>query len=256
LSSFDGAITRAGRVYFRGALAGAGITQQNDEGYWVETASGMQMFMREGQPEPGLPGVALTSIQGWLNDAGQFVFVAELWGPGIDYFNNDTLWVRDQKGAMTLLLREGDTTDIGGVSKVIAQVSPQPLNERGEIAVGVRFDDRTYAILDFTLPSAIAGDADNNNIVDYRDFEVLHAHFGKAGVDRTNGDFNYDGVVNFQDFQILERHIGSGLDGVPAAMTPQQQAEWAAFAATVPEPGAFSGMAALVLMQLRRRMAR
>ncbi|MEM7808764.1 MAG: hypothetical protein AAF561_11700, partial [Planctomycetota bacterium] len=57
----------------------------------------------------------------------------------------------------------------------------------------------------------LAGDANDDGVVDLADFGVLRANFGSPGLFST-GDFNYDGVIDLADFGILRANFGAALD--------------------------------------------
>lgn len=57
--------------------------------------------------------------------------------------------------------------------------------------------------------SSLAGDTDNNGLVDVADFTTFFANFGRtAGVNIANGDFNLDGTVDVADFTIFFGQFG------------------------------------------------
>ena len=60
------------------------------------------------------------------------------------------------------------------------------------------------------------GDANLDGNVDYRDFNILRANFGRTFVTWSQGDFTGDRRVNFEDFQILE----TAFDSTPPAPSP------------------------------------
>ncbi len=60
------------------------------------------------------------------------------------------------------------------------------------------------------------GDADNNNIVNVSDFNILKQDFGSGGPKRS--DFNNDNVVNVSDFNIMKTNFGQS--GCLAALAP------------------------------------
>src|SRR5699024_2726474 len=51
------------------------------------------------------------------------------------------------------------------------------------------------------------GDANNNNIVNTPDFNLLRSQFGASGPGR-GADFNNDGAVNTTDFNLLRGNFG------------------------------------------------
>ena len=57
------------------------------------------------------------------------------------------------------------------------------------------------------------GDANNDNIVNIQDFNILKNSFGKAQGDPgydDRADFNGDHIVNIQDFNLLKGNFGTG----------------------------------------------
>ena len=67
----------------------------------------------------------------------------------------------------------------------------------------------------------LAGDANNNDIVNVIDFHILKMTFGKSsgdtGFDR-RADFNDNGAVNILDFNLIKGNFGQ--EGAPPA-TPR-----------------------------------
>jgi hypothetical protein len=59
---------------------------------------------------------------------------------------------------------------------------------------------------DAELGTMSGGDADNNNIINALDFNIVKLDFGIS--DRWRADFNNDGVVNSSDFNILKVNFG------------------------------------------------
>lgn len=57
-------------------------------------------------------------------------------------------------------------------------------------------------------PAPISGDADGNGEVDFADFLILSANFGKTDAVFADGDFNANGEVDFEDFLILAESFG------------------------------------------------
>ncbi len=69
-----------------------------------------------------------------------------------------------------------------------------------------------------SLSSPLAGDADGNGIVDFRDYIILEADFGKSGMNFAHVDFNSDSVVDFKDYIILEGNFGKTSVPEPTTM--------------------------------------
>lgn len=54
----------------------------------------------------------------------------------------------------------------------------------------------------------LAGDVDGNNVVEFADFLVLSANFGRGEATRSQGDLDGSGKVDFADFLILSANFG------------------------------------------------
>lgn len=62
-----------------------------------------------------------------------------------------------------------------------------------------------------TMGTLLAGDADNNNLVNINDFSILAAAFGKSSGQvgyNASADFNADAIVNIIDFGLLASNFG------------------------------------------------
>jgi hypothetical protein len=201
-----------------------------------------------------------------FNEAGQALLTATLAGPGIDSTNNASLWAVDPLGQFSLVARTGSAVNVGGGTGVVTNVfvsttqydvpgfvdipAPPSLSDTGQAAYAVTFTDGSSANLLATLPSVIAGDVNNDLVVDLNDFDVLYRHLNQAG-DRTAGDLNYDGVVTFTDYQVFQRNFGRSIDGGGVMPVPED------VAALVPEPGRLgllaAGVGVIVGSRRRRR---
>jgi hypothetical protein len=92
------------------------------------------------------------------------------------------------------------------------------------------------------------GDANLDRVVNLDDFNRLAANFGQSNRLWTHGDSTYDGLVNLDDFNRMAANFG--LSAAGPEPTPQ---DWAALAASVPEPAAASTVAAACALLVRRR---
>ncbi len=66
----------------------------------------------------------------------------------------------------------------------------------------------------YYLP-ALPGDANADGTVNFRDYIVLEANFGKTGTSFSQGDFNADQKVDFKDYVILESHFNASIYSAP-----------------------------------------
>ncbi len=69
-----------------------------------------------------------------------------------------------------------------------------------------------------TLPAFVAGDANGDGIVSFKDYIVLESHFGRSNAIFSQGDFNRDGVITFKDYIVLEANFGKS-SSVPEPAT-------------------------------------
>ena len=139
-------IDAQGRTAFLAFVTGPGVTTANDSGIWRGVPGSVQPIMREGDPAPGLSDGALfgdgTDVSDGdvndiaVNDRGEMIFFNRLTGPNVTTANDGSIWHVDATGALSLIVREGDSF----------QVAPG--------------DTRTVRVLSFTGGS---GDEDGNS---------------------------------------------------------------------------------------------
>jgi len=87
----------------------------------------------------------------------------------------------------------------------------------------------------------VAGDADENGVVNAADYIILKTHMGQpTGAGASDGDFNDDGRVNYADLVILQDNYGKTSADAP----------------TIPEPATFFVMMAAGLPALLKRRQR
>jgi hypothetical protein len=96
---------------------------------------------------------------------------------------------------------------------------------------GLMFN-KVYDATSLTLDvDALDGDANLDARVNLQDFNILAANFGASGVNWLMADFTGDGLVNLADFNRLAANFGLSAGGPDVTAH-----DWAALAATVPEP--------------------
>jgi hypothetical protein len=98
-------------VAFENRLVDAnGSLLPNPSTLWVFDAQGKGLVAREGDPLPGTPGVTLGQFTGRmvLDDTGQVLFVATLYGTGVDSTNNECLMSWSRARGLERLVRLGD----------------------------------------------------------------------------------------------------------------------------------------------------
>jgi hypothetical protein len=268
-SSFfkDPLINAAGTVSFADQLDGPGVTSDNGFGLWTGlNPDNLTLVARAGDHAPGTPDGTVfnwsSSFDHVLNNLGQVAFLGTLKGAGVDFSNDNGIWVYDPHTGTKLVAREGQTLHFAaGVDLVVRSLGLRTgassgdgratsLNDNGQIAFTAGFTTGIdYAELVADIGGIRPGDANLDGIVDTKDFNTLMANMNKPGV-FANGDFNGDGLVNFADFQLLEANLGKtspSLSPIPA------NAIYLADPTSVPEPTSLALLATATLATLSRR---
>jgi len=246
-------ITTGGQIFVSVQLTGT----SNVSGLWTGTsAADLKLLIRAGDHMPGGAG-SYGGVSRFINSAGQVLF---------PFNNHYGLAGYDPSLGIVPLVKIGDVVEIApNVKRTIAGIGvdydttygltasyndglPSPLNDRGQVVFTASFTDNTQAILTTRIP--VAGDTNQDGIVDRIDLGTLQSHFGKPGT-RADGDFNGDGLVGFKDFQMLEANYGRTPPGLPAAAVNAE--DLIAAEQSVPEPSAMSWIAIVGSSFLCRR---
>jgi hypothetical protein len=121
----------------------------------------MFMAMKNGDPAPGIPGATFVSTdlpvvggpREGVEDDEYLAFIGTVTGGGTDASNNQGVWAQSDTGALTLLLRTGDTLTTSEGVKTIAKVDfpgsgstarrwEQPvIDANGRVLIFVTFTD-------------------------------------------------------------------------------------------------------------------
>ncbi len=59
------------------------------------------------------------------------------------------------------------------------------------------------------------GDANLDDVTNFKDYIILEGNFGKSGMGWSGGDFNSDGITNFQDYIMLESYFNKRVNSAP-----------------------------------------
>jgi hypothetical protein len=108
--NITGAINDVGQTAFTAGLSSEDSPLGQDS-VWLADLDGLTLLARRGEHPPGTPsGVTYDAFFGWpaLNVAGQTLFGAILMGNGVDASNDRALFLSDEMGIETLVLRLGD----------------------------------------------------------------------------------------------------------------------------------------------------
>jgi hypothetical protein len=116
-------INASGLLLFQATLAGAGITPESNTTVYLAGPGLSQLIFREGDPAPGLPGVAFAGFgTSALNSAGEVAVIAHLRGTGVGMTNNRALYVRDRAGSLVLIVQTGSTFDPGTGPRTVEEI--------------------------------------------------------------------------------------------------------------------------------------
>jgi hypothetical protein len=128
-------LNAAGVSTFSGGLTGPGVTSNNDGAIWIGKADSLSVFVREGDPAPGVgAGVTFSGVGGpVLNDHGRVLFSASVSGPGITDDNDGGIW-SDRSGALELVARHGSAAPGTGTGVNFLGFSTVAFNEREQTA--------------------------------------------------------------------------------------------------------------------------
>ena len=157
-----------GETAFSAALSGVG--DSSDDGIWIDQPDqGLRLVAQTRELAPGAEGATfrfLTSPA--LNGSGQVAFLAALMGTGVNGNNGSGVWIESSPGNLQLIVRAGDLLEVEpGVFKTLAggffvpasgedDGLPSLFNDRGELALELRFTDGTSGMFLFVPePSSI-----------------------------------------------------------------------------------------------------
>jgi hypothetical protein len=133
---YDPKLDAAGHVAFHGNVAGPGITDANNEGFWSDVGSSLALVARTGDHAPGMPdGVNFGTFgdnEPLFSSSGKIAFRAELIGSGTDRTNGAGIW-SNESGSLRPVVRLGDPAP-GSNGKVFGNFDDLMLNATGQVA--------------------------------------------------------------------------------------------------------------------------
>ena len=164
---------------------------------------------------------AAISIAGQETDTGYILEMALPWSVAMDdYLPFDPPYepmLGDEHGLSFILLsfnqEAGATADIATLYTDFG---------KGENTIADPFSWNLITLadaLDVCNPDS-HGDLDANGSVEFADFLVLSANFGKSVADHTMGDIDCSGSVEFADFLVLSANFGSTVGGAESVPEP------------------------------------
>lgn len=115
-------------VAFRGTLKiGGSVTKDSDTGIWAFYRGLLELVAREGDQAPGCPAgavfVSFTALA--MPDNAGVAFLAKLkpGAGGVTSANSVGIWATDLDGNLNLVVRRGDTVNIGGISRIVSSIA-------------------------------------------------------------------------------------------------------------------------------------
>jgi hypothetical protein len=180
-------------------------------------------------------------------------------GEGYDSSNQHHALLWDLSTSPSTVTDFQAASDAAGVSRA----TPWNISSSGDI-VGVNVTvtnpgpppERFYTPVLWTPATPrLPGDANLDGKVSFADFQILERNYGSNDSYWKMADFNDDRVTDDADFVLLLRHYGQTVDGSAVAVSPGEREALAAFAASVPEPGAVAFVVLSFVALGRRKRA-
>lgn len=155
-----------GATAFRANLSGPGVVPgQNEQALFCYDQGQTRLIARRGDVAPGTSATFDTIGDPMLNASGEMAFYANLVGdaPSLSG-SNDGIWFADTQGELSLVVRAGQTVDLGGgdlrtisglnfASNGFSAALPvRALSDNDTIAFGASFTDGPDAILLVSVP--------------------------------------------------------------------------------------------------------
>ncbi|MEL6497992.1 MAG: choice-of-anchor tandem repeat NxxGxxAF-containing protein [Planctomycetota bacterium] len=132
------AITEEGRMVFLATVAGAGVSPENDTGFWaIDPLGSISILAREGDHAPGLDSTIRFGFFAEgpvINASGDIAFLSYLVGSGVDSSNNQGIWAQDALGSFELIARAGEQASEVEPGVVYSSFGPPAFNTRRQIA--------------------------------------------------------------------------------------------------------------------------
>jgi len=150
--------------------------------------------------------------------------------------DESTGWVASDKTAASfdppLDAKLGDVNYHGGPTQTVSLLAGSPAIDAGDAALAAAYqltaDQRGYvrkygAAVDvgaLEANSALGGDANRDNIVNFADLLALARNYNATGATWEKGDFDGNGIVNFNDLLTLARNYNRTVLSPPPIAAP------------------------------------
>ncbi|MBL9119196.1 MAG: hypothetical protein JNL80_04690 [Phycisphaerae bacterium] len=213
-----------GASVFSARFAAFGLPDATDSAILRGTPGGAtEVLLREGNPAYGFgAGVVIDDVVEFSDsttfgttDSGWTLIRARVRGLGINDSNNLGLWTVDPDGEIHYIIKTGTLLSLDGQpARLVESIHPfisvgqqsgrrSSINERGDVALSIRFSNGDEAVVVAQLPDSCPGDLDEDGIVDATDLAILLGGWGVFGPVGTGGDVDRDGDTDALDLGVL-----------------------------------------------------
>jgi hypothetical protein len=187
----------------------------------------VELLVREGDQAFGSgPSVEIGDLSpgnaSFTVDAtGRAYLRADRRGPGMTPDWDDCVWMIDAPGSLSLVLRGQQTLTVAPFdTRFVGSVrfwrgdgpgagNRGGVNDRGDMALKVNFQDGTAAIVHAYLPPFCPADRDGDGFITFDDLLIVLADFGNTGPVGTGGDADWDADTDFDDLLVILAAFGS-----------------------------------------------
>ncbi len=157
----DPLLNALGEVAFSAAITGPGINPANSQGIWAGVPGSLYFLAQMGDSIPStVPEVFLGGFgnppRQVFNGAGEVAFTAGIFGPGVDFTNNQGVFLAGLHG-LELIARKGDPAP--GTGTTFGSLGMTASNGVGDVGLSSTFQGGWLGDAGGLTPFAIVGDS-------------------------------------------------------------------------------------------------
>jgi|GEM_PF-5108853 len=219
---FSATINDSGVVFLRADASTNCGSAPRISGVWVDRFGSLECLLMPGTSAPGeTPGVNFVgAVSIVVNNRDQIILEGAVEGPGIDATSNRGVWVIQPDGVIERVFRKGTLFDVNDdpmvedlrtiesyyllTSSNTSEGRSTCVNDRGEIAFGLRFTDATQGVfVASTLPADLCltpGDLTTDALVNGLDIGgFIDCVVSQGGAGCVCADLDGNSVVDLDD---------------------------------------------------------